>query len=146
MMAAAVMQIDRLIRWAGDRTAGDRLVLVLHVGYAFLPIGFALLGASILDASIVPTSAAIHAWTVGAIGIMTLAVILRWPSTTSPSLRASTGTQAIYLLVLCSALGRIIAGFDGSVLLIEAAGAAWVAAFGGFILLYGPLLLRQRPV
>ena len=147
MMAAAVMQIVGLIRWAGDRTATDRLVLVLHVGYAFLPIGFALLGASILDASIVPTTAAIHAWTVGAIGLMTLAVMTRASlGHTGQPLRASAGTQAIYLLVLCSALGRIIAGFDGSMQLIEAAGAAWVAAFGGFVLLYGPLLLRQRPV
>jgi len=147
MIAAAVMQILRLIRWAGDRTAADRLVLVLHIGYAFLPIGFALLGASILDPAIVPTSAAIHAWTVGAIGLMTLAVMTRASlGHTGQPLRASTGTQVLYLLALCSALARIIAGFDGSVLLIQAAAAAWVAAFGGFILLYGPLLLRQRPV
>ena len=78
---------------------------------------------------------------------MTLAVMTRASlGHTGQPLRASTGTQVLYLLALCSALARIIAGFDGSVLLIQAAAAAWVAAFGGFVLLYGPLLLRQRPV
>jgi uncharacterized protein involved in response to NO len=147
MIAAAVMQIVRLIRWAGDRTTADRLVLVLHIGYAFLPIGFALLGTSILEPMIVPASAAIHAWTVGAIGLMTLAVMTRATlGHTGQPLRAGIGTQAIYLLAAFSAVVRIVAGFNGSLLLIEAAGAAWVAAFGGFILLYGPLLLRQRPI
>jgi uncharacterized protein involved in response to NO len=147
MMIAAAMQIARLIRWAGDRTTADRLVLVLHVGYAFVPIGFALLGASILDPATVPTSAGIHAWTVGAIGLMTLAVMTRASlGHTGQPLHAGIGTQAIYLLALCSASTRIIAAFDGSVPLMAASGAAWVAAFGGFILLYGPLLLRQRPV
>lgn len=36
LIAAAVIQGFRLARWAGDRTASDRLVLVLHVGYAFV--------------------------------------------------------------------------------------------------------------
>jgi hypothetical protein len=40
----------------------------------------------------------------------------------------------------------MIAGFDGSMMLLELASAAWVAAFGGFVLVYGPTLLRQRPV
>ena len=40
LIAAGVLQAARLARWAGDRTFADRLVLVLHVGYAFVPIGF----------------------------------------------------------------------------------------------------------
>ncbi len=53
------------------------LVLILHVGYAFVPIGFALLGTSIVYPSFVPASAGIHAWTAGAFGMMTLAVMTR---------------------------------------------------------------------
>ena len=58
LMIAGVLQAARLARWAGDRTSADRLVLVLHVGYAFVPIGFLLLGAAILWPSEWPTSAA----------------------------------------------------------------------------------------
>ena len=40
LMIAGVLQAARLARWAGERTFADRLVVVLHVGYAFVPIGF----------------------------------------------------------------------------------------------------------
>jgi uncharacterized protein involved in response to NO len=147
LIAVAVIQSVRLARWAGDRTTSDRLVLVLHVGYAFVPIGFALLGASALDSLVVPSSVGIHAWTAGAFGLMPLAVMTRASlGHTGQPLKASIGTQAIYLFALCAALLRIIAGLVGSMLLMEFAGAAWVAAFGGFVLLYGPILWRQPPV
>src|ERR1700756_808007 len=45
LLVAGVAHAVRLARWgAGDRTVADRLVLVLHVGYAFVPIGFVLTG------------------------------------------------------------------------------------------------------
>ncbi len=147
LIVAAVMQASRFGRWAGDRTSSDRLVLVLHVAYAFVPIGFALLGASIFDPAVVPTSVGIHAWTAGAIGLMTLAVMTRASlGHTGQPLAAGIGTQAIYLCVLCAALLRMIGGFQGSILLMEIASVAWVAAFGGFVLLYGPTLSQRRPV
>lgn len=62
-----------LCRWAGDRSFSDRLVLVLHVGYAFVPLGFLLAGLSAFG--ITAPSAGVHAWTAGAFGIMTLAVM-----------------------------------------------------------------------
>lgn len=146
LLAAAVMQGARLARWAGDRTASDRLVLVLHAGYAFVPIGFALVGASALGLFGIPASVGIHAWTTGAIGLMTLAVMTRASlGHTGQPLAAGFGTQAIYLLALCAALLRIAAGLVGSMVLMEIASAAWVAAFGGFVLLYGPLLYQRPP-
>ena len=40
LLVAGVLQSARLARWAGDRTTRERLVLILHLGYAFIPIGF----------------------------------------------------------------------------------------------------------
>jgi len=40
---AALLHAARLARWAGYCTTAEPLVLVLHVAYAFVPIGFALL-------------------------------------------------------------------------------------------------------
>src|SRR5438309_1121042 len=37
MALVAVLHLVRFSRWAGDRTSRERLVLVLHVGYAFVP-------------------------------------------------------------------------------------------------------------
>ena len=147
LLVAAIMHGARLFRWAGDRTMSDRLVLVLHVGYAFVPLGFALVGLSILDQAALPASAGIHAWTAGAIGMMTLAVMTRATlGHTGQPLVAGRGTQTIYGLALCAALLRIGAGLDGSMLVMEIAGAAWVAAFSGFVLLYGPLLAKASPI
>jgi uncharacterized protein involved in response to NO len=144
-LLAGGMQSIRILRWAGDRTLADRLVLVLHVGYAFVPVGFVLIGMSAFFPS-VPASAGIHAWTAGAIGLMTLAVMTRASlGHTGRPLRAGLATQAIYLAVLLSALMRISAAFAGSIVLLELAGIAWIAGFALFVLVYGPLLAMQKP-
>ena len=43
---AGVLHLVRLARWAGDRTWRERLLLILHIGYAFVPIGFLFNAAS----------------------------------------------------------------------------------------------------
>lgn len=68
-----LLHLVRLGRWAGDRTARERLLLILHVGYAFVPLGFLLNAASTFG--LVPAGAGMHAWMAGAAGIMTLAVM-----------------------------------------------------------------------
>jgi uncharacterized protein involved in response to NO len=147
LLAAAVLQAGRLARWAGDRTVADRLVLVLHIGYAFIPIGFALLGSALIFPSWLPPSAGTHAWTAGAIGLMTLAVMTRASlGHTGQSLAATAATQAIYLLAFIGAVLRISAAIGGSTELMHLAAAAWIAAFGGFVLVYGPLLAGRPPV
>lgn len=142
LMIAGVLQAARLARWAGDRTFGERLVLVLHVGYSFVPIGFVLLAAAILWPSQVPASAGLHAWTAGAIGLMTLAVMTRASlGHTGHELVASSPTQLMYLCLLIAACARILAAFHPSIILLHIAGVAWVAAFGGFAIVFGPLLM-----
>jgi len=49
LLTCGVLQTVRLARWAGYRTLRDRLVLVLHLAYAFVPIGFLLTGFAALD-------------------------------------------------------------------------------------------------
>jgi len=147
LLIAGVLQAARLIRWAGDRTFADRLVLVLHVAYAFVPIGLLLSGAAILWPSIWPISAGLHAWMAGAAGLMTLAVMTRASlGHTGNTLVASIPTQLIYLSALIAALARIAAAFAPSSALLHTAAAAWVLAFGGFAAIYGPLLVGRAPV
>lgn len=147
-LAAASLQGVRLARWAGDRAAGDRLVLVLHVAYGFIPLGFLLLALQILLPAWVMPGAAAHAWGVGAIGLMTLAVMTRATlGHTGRTLAASRGTVWVYGLAAAAAVLRIGAALPGSnsaELLILAA-LAWVAAFAGFAAIYGPMMIRPRP-
>jgi uncharacterized protein involved in response to NO len=145
LAAAGLAHLMRLVRWAGDRTLADRLVLVLHAGYAFVPVGFLLLAAAVFRPSVAP-SAGIHAWTAGAIGLMTLAVMTRASlGHTGHALVASAGTQAIYALVFVAALLRIAGALTDETLLIDLAAGAWIAAFVGFVIAYGPLLVTRRP-
>ena len=143
LIGGGLAQLARLIRWAGDRTVGERLVLVLHLGYAFVPLGFLLLGASAFGIGV--ASAGLHAWASGAVGVMTLAVMTRASiGHTGQALTASAATQAIYAAVLVAALARIGAALEPEwvTVLLTISGSAWFAAFAGFALAYGPSLCR----
>jgi len=145
LAVTAVLNIVRLARWAGDRTWRDRLVLILHVGYAFVPLGFLLASAAALD--IIVPSAGIHAWTVGAAGTMTLAVMTRASlGHTGNTLTASAVTQAVYAAVVIAAIARICVSLEpaSSEALLPVTVFAWCVAFFGFAASYGPMLMGRR--
>jgi len=147
LMIAGLLQAIRNLRWAGDRAVGERLVLVLHIAYAFVPVGFFLSGAAILWPSAWPASAGVHAWTTGAVGLMTLAVMTRASlGHSQQDLVASTSTQFIYLCAFLAALVRVFAAFEPSSPLLYAAATLWFLAFGGFAVFFGPLLMWHSPV
>jgi uncharacterized protein involved in response to NO len=143
---AGLLHLARLGRWATDRTWRERLVLILHIGYAFVPAGFLLTAASAFG--LLPPGAGIHAWMVGAAGVMTLAVMSRATlGHTGQQLTASITTQAIYAAVIVAALSRICAVIEPaySEVLLHVAAFAWAAAFIGFAISFGPLLVRSDP-
>jgi uncharacterized protein involved in response to NO len=146
LAATGALHIVRLARWAGDRTWRDRLVLILHIGYGFVPLGFLLASAAALD--IVMADAGNHAWTVGAAGTMTLAVMTRASlGHTGNALAASSVTQAIYAAIVIAALARVCSSLEPawSGLLLDITAIAWCIAFFGFAGSFGPLLVsRQR--
>jgi uncharacterized protein involved in response to NO len=145
VLAAATLQVVRWARWSGYRTYRDPLVLVLHVGYLWVPVGLALLGLSLIG--LVPRTAAIHALTAGAMATMILAVMTRASlGHTARELKANAATVVIYLLVTAGALLRVTAAlrlidYNRG---IEIAGLAWGAAFLLFLIAYAPVLWRPR--
>ncbi|WP_417819089.1 NnrS family protein [Tritonibacter scottomollicae] len=146
LVLAALFQALRLARWQGWRCISDRLVLILHLGYLWIPIGLGLLGATELDAPI-PTTSGLHALTAGAMATMILAVmtrsILRY---TGRALHADMGTHLIYAAILTADALRVFAGLGpvDTMALVQLSGALWIAAFGLFITLYGPNLVLPR--
>jgi uncharacterized protein involved in response to NO len=147
LIVAGAVQAVRLGRWSGLRTLLDPLVLILHVSYAWMPIGLLLLGGSIL-APVVPATSALHALGAGAMASMTLAVMTRATlGHTGRALHADLPTIAIFALVTLGAAVRA-----GAPLLpldymrsIELAGLMWGGAFLLFVLAYGPKLVGERP-
>lgn len=141
---AGLLHVLRLARWAGDRTLREGLLVILHIGYAFVPVGFLLAAASYpYD---LPPSAGLHAWMAGAAGVMTLAVMSRATlGHTGQALHASKATLLIYVSIIAAALLRIGAVLmPGYVPLLHMAALAWAVAFIGFAVAYAPLLIGYR--
>ena len=147
LLLVGALHLARLARWAGERTAAEPLVWVLHAGYAFLPLGALGMAAEILAPGTLGMAAAQHLWMAGAIGLMTLAVMTRATlGHSGHALSAGPGTVAIYGALIVSVLARVAAGLwpQAAGVLHTVSGLGWLVAFLGFALLYGPLLLRRR--
>lgn len=145
LIAAAVLQAVRWARWRGWRTLADPLVLILHVGYLWIPLGLALLGLSLMG--VAPRSAAIHSLTAGAMATMILAVMTRASlGHTARELKAGPLTVALYALVTVGAVLRVTASlrFIDYNLGIDIAAIAWGGAFLLFLVGYAPVLWRPR--
>lgn len=124
----------------------DPLVLVLHIGYAWVPIGLGLLAAVQLGAHL-PQSAAVHALTAGAMGTMILAVMTRASlGHTGRELRAGPATTLIYVLVTAGAVLRVAAPLSivNYRIGMEVSGLCWIGSFVLFVLSYGPILFAPR--
>ncbi|WP_273793054.1 NnrS family protein [Brucella anthropi] len=142
---AALFHIVRLYRWRGWSVAREKLLLVLHVAYAFIPLGFFAIGLSAID-RLNPYSA-LHVVTVGAIGCMMLAVMTRATrGHTGRELTASPVTQVAYLCLVAAALIRPLAEVMPNFFhtILAASALLWMGAFGLYVLEYGPMLLRER--
>ena len=143
LLASGGAQAARLSRWRGPATRGEPLLWILHVGYAFVPLGMLVVGGAILWPDAVPPASAQHLWMAGAIGVMTLAVMTRATlGHGGRALTAGAGTAAVYLLVVASVLARLLGGVleEQAMALWTLSALLWCLGFAGFVLLYGRLL------
>ena len=146
LIAAALLNAVRLGRWAGIASWPEPLLFILHIGYGWVAVGTALLGLSIFNIG-VPVASAIHALTAGATAVMILAVMPRVTlGHTGRELMANRATVAVFVLINAAAIIRVCASWHTEFLtiLLLVAGACWIAAFGLFELVYGPMLLTRR--
>ncbi|MEO8685147.1 MAG: NnrS family protein [Devosia sp.] len=144
-LAAGLLHLVRLYRWRGWECGREPLVLVLHLAYGFIATGLIGIGAAALG--YFQPIAALHILTVGGIGTMTLAVMSRASrGHTGLTLRASLVTVCSYVAIAIATLLRPIAWIlpDSEMMLLEAAGCAWVIAFALFTFEYAPILLFRR--
>lgn len=128
--AAALLHLVRLARWRGWTALRRPSILALHLGYAGLPIGFALLAAEAAGADLRFADAGIHAIGVGLLGAMCFAVqasVARRHAgrALTRDLAADLGCAAL----LGAAIARLALASDpGSDLAAQVAGAGWILA------------------
>ena len=147
LLLMGALHLVRLSRWQGGQTGAEPLLLVLHLGYAFVPLGALVAGFSIFLADAIMLVAAQHLWMAGGFGLMTLAIITRATlGHTGQELTAGPATVAIYLALIGSVFARIagIIWIGSAITLYALSGALWIGAFLGFAVVYGPCLMKTK--
>ena len=143
----AILAIARAARWGTRHVARHPLLWVLHVAYAWIPLGL-LLRALPLFGVTVWSSPATHALTVGAIGAATLGMMSRVSlGHTGRPLAAPAATTWSFAAITLSAVVRVFVPlfaiawhFDALII----SGALWTIAFAIFLIVYVPVLFSPR--
>jgi len=144
---AAAAHAIRLAGWYTPKIWSVPLLWILHLGYAWIVLGFALLALSAAGVSAVAVSA-LHAFTAGAIGVLTLGMMARVSlGHTGRMLEPAPLMTRAFVAINLAAVIRVALPLSFPAVYAQgmaAAGVAWIAAFGLFALIYTPILLRPR--
>ncbi|NGZ03093.1 MAG: hypothetical protein CV090_08590 [Nitrospira sp. WS238] len=146
LIVGGIASLIRWLRWGGWRTWQEPLVLILHIGYAWLGLFLVALGVSILGVGFTAENA-VHLLTTGAMGTMTLAVMTRASlGHTGRPRHADRLTVAIYLLVNLGALLRIFTPSADiptnlTYTMLGLSALSWSGAYLLFAFHYGPYLV-----
>jgi uncharacterized protein involved in response to NO len=146
-LIACVLHAWRLSRWQGWLTRDMPIAWVLHVAYAWIPVGLGLKALWLLWQF--PVGAVwLHALTAGAYATMILAVMTRAAlGHTGRALVAAKPIVAAYVLVTLAALTRVFAPMAVPAmpqLTWTVAGILWIVAFVIYCAVYAPILSRVR--
>lgn len=141
-LASAIVHGWRVARWKGWRVADVPLVLVMHLAFAWLVFAFGLKAAADLG-QLVPEPAWVHAFTVGALGMMMLGlmtrVVLRH---TGRPLAVPRPMLVGWALMFGAALLRLAATVHGlGEWTVAVAALLWAAPFAIYLLLFARMLV-----
>lgn len=145
-LAAAVLNVMRVSAWYDGRIWFVPLLWVLYIGYGWVILGFGLVALSAYG--LIAASLALHAFTVGGIGILTLGMMARVSlGHTGRALKASNAMAIAFALINLAALLRVLfpaifpAWYGGFVLVSS---YCWLAAFSLFAYQFLPILSASR--
>ena len=145
-LAAATAQALRLAGWKPWRTWRNPLVWILHLSYAWIPLGF--LALALAQYGVVTPSAALHLLTVGSLAGLVIGMITRTAlGHTGRLLKAGRAEILMYVLVQGAVLARFAAAvFPASRMpWLVLASLCWSGCFLAYLAAYLPLLTAPRP-
>ena len=146
-LAAALVQAARLLQWRPLHTLRIPIVWVLHLGYAWLPVGLALKALAILSGAVY-AAFWVHALTIGALSTMILAVMTRATlGHTGRPLAVAPSIAVAYLLLAAAALVRVFGLLwwrHNYPAVVVVSGLLWTGAFAVFVAVYAPMLWSPR--
>ncbi len=134
---AGLVTLCRFLSWKGWKVAHDPLLFILHLGYFWIPVGFFLIAYGSLTDAAAPLSHAMHAFTVGAVGSLTLGVMSRATLGHSGLLLDNEKTLTVmFVFINLAAVSRALlplftdANYMG---ILHGAGILWILAYGLFL-------------
>lgn len=143
----ALSSIVRVRYWGAQHSLRVPMLWVLHVGHAWVIIGLLLRFASWLTPSI-PATAAVHAFTTGAIATLTLGVMARVSrGHTGRKIVAAPLTTVYFVMITLAAISRAVASivsgpsYLGQLML---SGTLFALAFLLFVIDCAPMLVLSR--
>ena len=142
-LAAAAVHGWRFARWRGWRTVSEPLLWCIHLGYAWLIVALLLRALAEFSAR-VPREAWIHAFTLGAYGMLKIGLMTRVALRhTGRPLKAAAAMQIAFLMVFAASLLRLaFSVHDLGEWALAGSALLWAAAFLVYLALHGPLLIR----
>jgi uncharacterized protein involved in response to NO len=144
--ALALVQGLRLAGWHDRRVWGLPILAVLYAGYLWLILGLVLNGLAHLG--LLPVFPALHALTIGAVGVFTLGMMARITlGHTGRAMVAAPLTVAAFVTLNLAAVVRVFGPWvwpGGYVHWLTLSGCLWVLAFALFLWVHAPMLLRPR--
>jgi len=142
---AGLLNFARLARWHGSHVRAEGLLAVLHIAYAFIPVGLLAMAISAFDPLLMPPSGAMHLLTVGAVTMMTLAVMTRVSlDYTGRPLHADRIILTIYIAMTLSLLARFSYALEPGYRLLLASAVLWIITFLLFFWRFGFLASARR--
>jgi uncharacterized protein involved in response to NO len=141
-LAAALVHGWRFARWRGWRTTAEPLLWCIHLGYAWLIAALVLRALAGVTAQ-VPRDAWIHAFTLGAYGMLKIGLMTRVALRhTGRPLKASAAMQAAFAAVFAASLLRLAYSVHGlGEWALASSALLWCAAFLTYLAVHGPMLL-----
>jgi uncharacterized protein involved in response to NO len=145
-VVAALAHLVRWVLWQPWVTLRTPLVWVLHLAYAWIPIHLLLRAAA--AAGWMPSTAAVHALTVGAVGGLVIGMMTRTArGHTARPLRADRWDVTCYVLVALAAFVRVVVPLAHptfAMVAILCSAALWSAGFALYAVSYWNVLTRPR--
>lgn len=145
-IVSVVTNVIRVAGWYDRRVWYVPLLWVLYMGYAWIILGFGFIALSAF--SVVSSSIATHAFTVGGIGVLTLGMMARVSlGHTGRAMKASNTIAIAFALINLAALFRVLMPallpdwYNGFLLVST---YCWLAAFSLFVFVYTPILSTAR--
>jgi uncharacterized protein involved in response to NO len=143
---AAVAHVLRLLQWRPMITRHRPILWILHMAYAWIPLGLALLAAAQFGWT--GATAGVHALAIGATAGLIIGMLTRTArGHTGRPLQVSRPEIAAYVLVMVAAVVRVLLPLavpQWLPMALVIAATAWSLSFAIYLFIYAPWLLKTR--